>query len=686
MSASNSVSDHPAALKEATVSGRSQINAVLFSGGSGTRSITEALLRHPQISLTVLINAYDDGHSTGRLRRFIPSMLGPSDVRKNVGRLMPKGERRQKSLQFLSDYRLPAGVSREEALNLLEDVVSGHTGRLSASVAQAFEDLAVKQYQEFRGFLKSFLEYFHRREAEGATFDFTDCALGNLLFAGCYLQQEEDFNRTVEVFCRFYEVDPGVLLNITLGENLFLVASKEDGAILRSEAEIVGAQSTSRISELFLLDGETYRRHLENLAAEPPGGWLAFLREAQRTPRIHPRARQALLEADVIIYGPGTQHSSLFPSYMTEGVAEAIMANRHADKIFIGNIQRDHDIQQEDADELTRKFLHAMSRKGQVAVNWTEVVSHFFFQSPGKDTGLAQAPYVPFDKTKFPYPMDAVRLRDWEAETGGHAGGFVLDELREIVQSRIDVELERVQHMVSIIIPVLNEERTLGGVLKSLTALDFQPLGLSKEILVVDGGSTDRSVEIAESVRNVRVFRLSKARGRGAALRTGVENARGNLVVFFPGDAEYLPEDLYMIVATLAQTRFRAVFGTRAVKCESLSEQLKHIYQDRWGLYLTSKYGGMLLSTATLLLYNRYISDVLSSVKGFDASLLRSLRLESNGRDLETEIIAKLSRKREYMLELPVEYRPRLRTAGKKITISDGLAALAALFRYRLPA
>src|SRR5205807_5540002 len=91
---------------------RSKINVVLFSGGSGTQSITEALQKHPQIRLRILINAYDDGHSTGRLRRFIPGLLGPSDVRKNINRLMPQAERCQQSLRFLSDHRLPVGISR----------------------------------------------------------------------------------------------------------------------------------------------------------------------------------------------------------------------------------------------------------------------------------------------------------------------------------------------------------------------------------------------------------------------------------------------------------------------------------------------------------------------------------------------------------------------------------------------
>jgi hypothetical protein len=94
---------------------RAKLSVVLFSGGSGTQTITEAFLKHPQISLTILINAYDDGHSTGRLRRFIPGMLGPSDIRKNINRLMPQSEQRHRALRFISDYRLPLAWSSPAA-------------------------------------------------------------------------------------------------------------------------------------------------------------------------------------------------------------------------------------------------------------------------------------------------------------------------------------------------------------------------------------------------------------------------------------------------------------------------------------------------------------------------------------------------------------------------------------------
>lgn len=662
---------------------RSQINVVLFSGGSGTHSITEALRRHPQIRLRILINAYDDGHSTGRLRKFIPSMLGPSDVRKNISRLMPSTERCHKSLQLLSDHRLPVGISRDAALETLRAIIAGEFSKLDPpKLAEAFRQLTVGQAEQYRSFLETFLEYFHGEGREA--FDFTDCALGNLLFAGCYLQQGRDFNRTIGAFSRFYEVPEGTLLNITRGDNLFLVAEKEDGAMLLGEADIVAAQSSAKISNLYLIDEAIYRSRVENAAGPPEGGWLPLVREASRTPRLDPEAARAIAGADVIVYGPGTQHSSLFPSYMTEGVGEAIAANKSADKIFIGNITRDLDMQEDDINDLARKFLQAMNRGGAAAagaVEWKDCVTHFFVQDSSSVSGPS-AKYIPFDPSKFLYPIETVHVRDWEAVEGRHSGGFVVDELQRIVQTRIDIELQRVQHMVSIVVPVLNEAATLAEVLQSLLALDFHELGVTKEIIVVDGGSTDGSREIAQGIRTVRVYEVAE-RGRGAALRLGIEKARGSIIAFFPGDREYRTSDLQALVTTLVQSKYRAVFGTRAVKVRDLSEQLKGIYANHRALYLTSKYGGMLLSIATLLLYNRYISDVLTSVKAFDAATLRDLNLRGSGRDLDTEICARLALQHVFVLELPVDYNPRTRAEGKKITLADGVRALYSLVRCR---
>src|SRR5260370_3894382 len=417
----HTVSNLPLSEPQSTLApaSRSKINVVLFSGGSGTQSITEALLRHPQISLTILINAYDDGHSTGRLRRFIPGMLGPSDVRKNINRLMPARERSQQTLKTISEHRLPVGVSRDDALLTIQHVLAGLYQALPQKVADAFRHVEVWQCKRLSGYLNTFLDYMHRQEQQERYFDFGDCALGNLFFAGANLEREEDFNQAVAEFSECYEVGRNVLLNITTGEDLFLVAEKENGEMLLSEASIVAAQDDSKIKQLYLIDAHTYRSWVENAKTEPAGGWPQVFLEASVTPRLNPQAAQALSSADVIIYGPGTQHSSLFPSYMTEGAAEAIAANAKADKVFVANIHRDFDIQADDADDIAHKLLHSLSRQGRIAVNWRDVVSHFFVQST-EDGNLGRAKYVPFDESKFSFPLDNVKSRDCESQHGRH--------------------------------------------------------------------------------------------------------------------------------------------------------------------------------------------------------------------------------------------------------------------------
>ena len=113
---------------------------------------------------------------------------------------------------------------------------------------------------------------------------------------------------------------------------------------------------------------------------------------------------------------------------------------------------------------------------------------------------------------------------------------------------------------------------------------------------------------------------------------------------------------------------------------------LVHASQNSRRLRRTSRAfssSGMLLSTATLFLYNRYVTDTLTSIKGFDAKLLRSLHLKSDGMNLDTEIVAKLCRRGHYILEIPVEYKARTKMEGKKSKPMDGLRALFALFRFR---
>jgi len=657
------------------------LNIVLFSGGSGTNTILEALQRHPQLTPTIIINAYDDGHSTGRLRRFIPGMLGPSDVRKNINRLTPRSQDRHAALRLLSDHRLARGCPFEDGMRMVRAVAESNTSFLPAALTSRFDNLSVRQARSFSRFFDAFLRYSNDEEPRGNRFDFDDCALGNILFAGCYLLNDRDFNRTVQAFGEFFEIE-GRILNVTRGENLFLMARLKDGAYIRGEAQMVSIESTSSISDLYLIDESVYRRFIEPAENVPDADLAKYVESGSRLPEINPEAKAAIETADLIIYGPGTQHSSLLPSYLTRGVAEAITANRGADKVFISNIRRDVDIQQDDANALARKLLTAMSR-GEIPIDRDDIVSHFFFQQTEKGE---QGEYVPFQESPLEFPLASVVVRDWETQDGKHSGGYVMQELRRLIQNRIGANLKSSPYMVSIIVPALDEERTVAETLRLLTSLDFGRFDLGREIILVDGGSTDRTFEIAVAFPGVKAMQLNGSRGRGAALRRGISEARGDIVVFFPADLEYLEEDLHKLVYPVVRNGFKVVFGTRTVKCTDLSTHLKTIYGNRRLPYLVSKYGGMLLSTVTLFLYNRYVTDTLTSLKAFDAHTLRSFDLKSNGMDLDTEITSKACRRGEYILEVPVEYKARTREQGKKSTAQQGLKALWSLFAWRFSA
>jgi 2-phospho-L-lactate transferase/gluconeogenesis factor (CofD/UPF0052 family) len=660
-------------------SGQDSLNVVMFSGGSGTRSITDYLLRHPQVKLTILVNCYDDGHSTGRLRRFIPGMLGPSDIRKNIARMMPHTDQSHRALAALSDFRLAKKAAFEPSLRLVEAFAGLRTNQLPEALARHFDTLSLRQARMVARYCQAFLDYQESTDSQGRRFDFDDCAIGNIIFGGCFLAHNRDFNATVAALSADYEVD-GKLLNITLGENLFLAAIEETGAVMRTEADIVSRGGDTRIRDVVLIPEDCFLNRIEppNLLSDEDA--LREIMAAQQRPFINPEADECLRHADVIVYGPGTQHSSLLPSYLTQGVAAAIAANRSADKVFIANIRRDFDIPHDSVNDLADKLLGSLRRGGMESLQWEEAVTHFFVQDVRSRN---QQGYVPFDKTKFPYNPRTLRVHDWESDSGGHHGGLVFEELRQIVQSRVEISLTPLHQMLSIIVPALNEERTIEQVLVELSQLNLSPLGISKEILVTDGGSTDRTVELASGVRGVKVLTAETRIGRGEALRRGIHEARGGLILFYPSDNEYKVADISVLLSQLVSGKFQAVFGTRNLLLTDLKSRLDAVYTGHKGLSVVSRYGGILISTLTLLLYNRYLTDALTSFKAFDAAVLRNLKLRSSGVDLDTEIVAKLSRQGRFILEVPVAFQPRGIEQGKKIAVRDGLAAVAALIRFR---
>lgn len=291
----------------------------LFCGGRGSAAIARALVGVPGVELTLLVNGYDNGHSTGALRRYLPGMLGPSDFRKNL--LLAPGA------SGLLEHRLRRGATAHDVERLVTDLD-----------AAGPRDLPVPVRTAVRAELLAFL---HHTAGRAERFDFGDCAVGNLVIAGAFLRLGGRFNAAVGA-CEDALGCPARVVNVTGGENAFLVALTHDGRLVHDEAEIVAPGPPTPIAELFLVDAEPGPAQRSGLARLTGSDVRRAMDGRRAHVTLNPAADRAVRECDLLVYGPGTPHSSLLPSYLTPGLADAVAASRAA-KVQVVNLREDHD-------------------------------------------------------------------------------------------------------------------------------------------------------------------------------------------------------------------------------------------------------------------------------------------------------------------------------------------------------
>jgi 2-phospho-L-lactate transferase/gluconeogenesis factor (CofD/UPF0052 family) len=321
----------------------------MFSGGRGTASIARQLLRTSRIQLSLIINGYDNGQSTGALRHYLPGMLGPSDFRKNLLLHLNGDSPQQAALIAVLEHRLPPSATRTD----LDKIIEAFAGPGSRDVSPPFALLP----QTVRAAITRELSVFRNQvESRPTALSLADCALGNLIFAGAYLRMDRDFNSAIRSCAQTFG-SPVDLVNVTNGENAFLVALSQGGGLLADEAEIVAPPDAATITDLFLLREPPTPGRRAELATLPIEDLRQALTRESAEISLSSRARDAIKHADLIVYGPGTPHSSLLPSYLTPGIAEAITASRASAKVFVVNIRDDLDVQGLNATDLVDRTL-----------------------------------------------------------------------------------------------------------------------------------------------------------------------------------------------------------------------------------------------------------------------------------------------------------------------------------------
>ena len=238
--------------------------------------------------------------------------------------------------------------------------------------------------------------------------------------------------------------------------------------------------------------------------------------------------------------------------------------------------------------------------------------------------------------------------------------------------------------LLSIVVPVFNEEATVRAVIERLLTID---LPVAREILVINDGSTDGTRRVLDGLpAQADVLRIVHAPvngGKGRAIRMGFEQARGTIVAIQDADLELDPAELAILVQPILDGESSVVYGSRFLAPHHAHSESR-VQTRRVSAPWLSVAANRFLTGVTNVLFGSRLTDMETCYKVMRTELARGLNLQANRFDIEPEITAKLLRAGHTILERPVKFEPRSRSQGKKIGWRDGLQAIVVLVKYRL--
>lgn len=237
---------------------------------------------------------------------------------------------------------------------------------------------------------------------------------------------------------------------------------------------------------------------------------------------------------------------------------------------------------------------------------------------------------------------------------------------------------------LSIIIPVFNEEKTVEELIQRVKQVKLS--GINKEYIIVNDGSVDNTKKILNLIQKdwkktdgiLKLLNHKINKGKGAAVRTGIGKASGEIVIIQDADLEYNPKDYLKLLKPIRKNQASVVYGTR------LADYPLRFFGSNKTPFVSHYLGNKLLTLITNLLYGSKLTDMETCYKVFKKDVITNINIESNRFEFEPEITAKILKQGIVICEVPIKVTPRGYNEGKKISWKDGFGAVFTLIKIRL--
>ena len=464
------------------------------------------------------------------------------------------------------------------------------------------------------------------------------------------------------------------ILNVTDGNDLWLVGIAGNQLCV-DEGFLVNHPPKQPIDKIVLVERsvaqELWKSHSD--WADASKTLIDSVIQSHVSPSISKEAKIALQDSSLIVYGSGTLHSSLLPSYLTENLCTEISKNTEARKILFANGERDLDFaDNENQVSLLNKTITALG-----ATDIRPIMTDIFICNLWpQDNSLLEI----MDNPQF---IDVNILRGSLNVNNRYSENDAYLAFSSVVSELSGHILSPSESVISLVAPTYNEASRLPSFLSGFIPYVFNSSWACEKILI-DGGSKDQTLSILRSSDSYSLLTLeqNENRGRFSAISKGISAARGKFVVVFHSDAEYDISNLDTLINAITTNPQALIVGSRTTTSYGATG-LRHVYGENGTLFWLSRIGGVLVAGIVSLRLGRPISDPFCGILAGGRNLMQDIIPLSGDLDAQIKIFYECKKRGITVIEVPLQFVPRSKAEGKKTNFRMGVKAILASFLYK---